>query len=69
MSKNTKNAVAESIRRKVVKNGSRGTTLATLVTTARSIKSTSNKSTVRNILNKLEAYEVRPDVFSLSSNW
>lgn len=66
MSKTNKNTIAESIRSKVVRNGSRGTTLNTLVATARSIKSNANKSTVRNILNKLQAYEVRPDVYSLA---
>jgi hypothetical protein len=66
-STNSKSEIVEAIRSKVVRNGRRGTTLKTLVATARTVKSTANRTTVKNILNKLTAYEVKPEVYSLAN--
>ena len=61
------NAVRDRIRRKVVKNGSRGTSLRTLTNTARELNHNYNRAHVRLMVERnLSAYEVRDDFYSLA---
>ncbi len=64
----TTNTIAEAVTRKVRKNGSRGTSFDTLLATARSIRPTAKKSDVRNVLNKIDADEVRDGFHTLAGS-
>jgi len=52
------NKIRLALRRKLVKNGSRGTTLETLVNTAQEYRPNYNKSHVRNLVRGLGASDI-----------
>jgi hypothetical protein len=58
--------IQKTVRRKIIKNGSRGTSFETLLNTAREINNSYRPSKLLNLLETIESTEVRDGFYTLT---